>query len=63
VLFDEKELLQYKVGALMYAPALNASIGENLCAGALAGLDSLAFCLEDAVMDQGVEAAEEQLSL
>lgn len=56
-----KGLMSYKVGALMYAPALNLSVGEKVCAGAFPGLDSLAFCLEDAVADSGVKEAEAQL--
>ncbi|MDR0272056.1 MAG: HpcH/HpaI aldolase/citrate lyase family protein [Clostridiales bacterium] len=58
---SEIELLPYRVGALMYVPALNTEIGEKLCNGTLPKLDSLAFCIEDSVTDFGVEAAETQL--
>jgi citrate lyase beta subunit len=44
----------------MYVPALNVGVGEKICAGAFPELDSLAFCLEDAVTDKGVKAAEAQ---
>jgi citrate lyase beta subunit len=55
------KLLPYRVGALMYVPALNAGIGEKICAGAYPELDSLAFCLEDALTDSRVGEAETQL--
>jgi len=58
---NEKELLPYKVGALMYVPALNTGIGEKVCTGAFPDLDSLSFCLEDAIIEDGVKAAEAQL--
>ena len=45
----------------MYVPALNTGVGEKVCAGAFPDLNSLAFCLEDAVAESGVKKAEEQL--
>ena len=58
----KKTILQYKVGALMYVPALSKRIGERICTGSYPGLDSLALCMEDAVTDCGVNDAETQLS-
>ena len=58
---DEKELMPYKVGALMYVPALNGGVGEKVCKGEFDGLDSLALCLEDSVTDAGVREAEARL--
>lgn len=58
---NKNELLPYKVGALMYVPALNKGIGKKICAGAIPDLNSLAFCLEDAITEDGVEEAENQL--
>jgi citrate lyase beta subunit len=58
----EREQLAYRVGALMYAPALNSGVGEKICGGAFPLLDSLALCLEDAVTAEGVREAEAQLS-
>ena len=58
---DERKLLPYRVGALMYVPALNAGVGEKVCEGAFPDLDSLALCLEDAVRTDGVKEAEAQL--
>jgi citrate lyase beta subunit len=57
----EKELLQYKVGALMYTPALNTKIGEKIVNRFFPELDSLCLCLEDAITDNGVRNAEDQL--
>ncbi|MDR0558446.1 MAG: HpcH/HpaI aldolase/citrate lyase family protein [Treponema sp.] len=57
----DKSYLQYKVGALMYTPALNANVGKKVCGGEFPELDSLALCLEDAVSECGVKNAERQL--
>jgi len=58
---NEDTLLPYKVGALMYVPALNVGVGARVCSGAFPELQSLAFCLEDAVAESGVKEAEAQL--
>ena len=58
----DKGLLQYKVGALMYVPALNAGIGEKIRAGSFPDVDSIAFCLEDSLNEQGVKEGEGQLA-
>jgi citrate lyase beta subunit len=57
----ERERLQYKVGALMYTPALNTKIGEKIVNRVFPELDSLCLCLEDAVTANGVRDAEDQL--
>ena len=57
----EKELLSYKVGALMYTPALNTSIGEKIINRVFPELDSLCLCLEDSITAGGVKEAETQL--
>jgi citrate lyase beta subunit len=57
----EMETMRYKVGALMYTPALNANIGEKIVRGAFPELDSLCLCLEDTVTEKSVRGAEEQL--
>lgn len=59
---DEREIIKYRVGALMYVPALTAGIGEKLCAHGFPGLNALAFCLEDAVAEAGLLQAERQLA-
>lgn len=53
--------LPYRVGALMYVPALRGGVGEKLCEGAYTDLNSIAFCLEDAITEAAVPAAEAQL--
>jgi len=58
---DINDLLPYKVGALMYVPALNCKVIEKLSSGAFSGLNSLAFCLEDSLVEGGVNGAEAQL--
>lgn len=58
---DSKLFLPYRVGALMYVPALNSGVAEKICSGAFSGLSSLAFCLEDSIADGGVRDAEIQL--
>ena len=58
---DENELMPYRVGALMYVPALNGGVGEKVCKGEFDGLDSLALCLEDSVTDAGIKEAETRL--
>jgi citrate lyase beta subunit len=60
VLFTAEELLPYRVGALLYVPALQENTAGKICAGAFPCLNSVALCLEDAITEQGVERAEEQ---
>ena len=58
----ENDLRPYRVGALMYVPALDLGVGKKICANAFPELDSLAFCLEDAVAENGVKKAESRLA-
>ena len=51
--------LPYRVGALMYTPALNAGIADKI--DKIAGLSSIVLCLEDSIQDSGVKEAEKQL--
>ncbi len=57
----KREYLKYKVGTLMYVPALNSSVQYKLCRGDFSNLNSLAFCLEDTINDNSVTKAEIQL--
>ena len=61
MLFTAEELLPYRVGALLYTPAVQDNIAEKICDNAIPSLDSVALCLEDAITEQGVRRAEEQL--
>lgn len=57
-----KELLQYAIGALLYAPADHNTIGEGICNCRYPDLKNIVFCLEDSILDKHVEKAEEALS-
>ncbi len=59
-MFD-KEVLQYKVGGLLYMPAFQKNIVEKISQNKLPHLNSAAFCLEDSISDDSLEAAEKSL--
>ena len=54
-------LLPYKVGGLLYTPALNSRISEKIKAKAIEGLTSVALCLEDSIEDESLSKAEREL--
>ncbi|MDR0644028.1 MAG: HpcH/HpaI aldolase/citrate lyase family protein [Treponema sp.] len=54
-----KEELEYRVGTLLYMPALYANIVEKIRTGRFWSVDSLAFCLEDSIQDSSLDKAEE----
>lgn len=56
-----KDNLEYRVGALLYSPAIHPSIAKSIVAGSIPGLSAVAFCVEDAIQDNIVEAAEQTL--
>ncbi|MGN0688443.1 MAG: HpcH/HpaI aldolase/citrate lyase family protein [Oscillospiraceae bacterium] len=60
-LFSED--LAYRVGGLLYAPAINTGIADKLAQGAFDCLTSIAFCLEDSILDCALELAENNLIL
>lgn len=53
--------LPYRVGGLLYTPALNDGIAEKIVRHAIKGLTSLALCLEDSISDDSLDKAEQQL--
>ncbi len=53
--------IYYGVGPLMYTPAYNETIAQNLINGKFGSDFSLSFCLEDTVNDKFVKEAENQL--
>ena len=61
MIFTDESLLPYKVGGLLYTPAINTEIAEKIKNEAFPCLTSLALCLEDAVRDNAVEQAENAL--
>ncbi|TVY03270.1 HpcH/HpaI aldolase/citrate lyase family protein [Cohnella terricola] len=58
---DDKELLAYAVGAALYMPATRPAIAENIMNRKIKGLVSLVIDLEDAVADNQVHLAEQNL--
>lgn len=57
----DKNRLQYMVGGLLYMPAFQDNIVDKIEEGKIAGLTSVAFCLEDAIRDDAMEEAEGKL--
>lgn len=57
----DKEILQYKVGGLLYMPAFQKNFVQNLSQDKLPQLTSVAFCLEDSISDDSVDEAEKSL--
>ena len=55
--------LKYKVGALLYSPALNRKVADSIIAEKFNRPYSLALCLEDTIADDSVEFAEKQLGV
>lgn len=58
---DDRRQLAYAVGGLLYMPALNRQSASKLVSGGLKDVTSVAFCLEDSVADEALEAAEREL--
>lgn len=57
-----KEVLQYAIGALLYAPADHKTIGVGICEGKYPNLKNIVFCLEDTILDKNLENAEKSLA-
>lgn len=53
----DKEELAYRVGGLLYFPAVRTGIAEKIAHREFLGLTSLAFDLEDAVADDAIKEA------
>lgn len=58
---EDREILQYRVGGLLYMPAYQDNIVEKLRAGREPYLTAICFCLEDAINDTAVADAERAL--
>lgn len=58
---ETDKLLPYRVGGLLYTPALNQSVAEKIVSGLYGERISIAFCLEDSVDDFALKEAERQL--
>ena len=59
----DKEVLQYKVGGLLYMPAFQKNIVQKISQNKLPHLTSAAFCLEDSIRDDSVDEAEAALKI
>lgn len=55
--------LKYKVGALLYSPALNRKVADSIITEKFNCPYSLALCLEDTIANDNVEFAEKQLGI
>ena len=53
--------LPYRIGGLLYMPALQENIAGKILAEKIPCLTAVAFCLEDAICDDAVTFAEEKL--
>lgn len=57
----EREILAHAVGALLYMPATQLHFVEDIVSGKHIGMVSMVLCLEDAIGDHQVEAAEKHV--
>lgn len=55
------EYLPYMLGGLLYTPAVNSSIADKILNDSYECLASVAFCLEDAILESALEKAEKTL--
>lgn len=60
---SSREQIAYSLGALLYMPATRADITTLITAKKFPFLRTIAICLEDAIADQDVKAAEQLLLL
>ncbi|MEH3052533.1 MAG: HpcH/HpaI aldolase/citrate lyase family protein, partial [Patulibacter minatonensis] len=51
------------MGAVLYTPASRTGVADRFVGGGWRGLTAMAFCLEDAIADADLGAAEEQTRL
>ena len=58
-----KEILQYAIGGLLYMPATNTHIVESISKHKFPCLQSICLCLEDAIGDDSIEAAQNCLKI
>ncbi len=55
------QTLPYSLGGLLYTPAVNETMADKIIAKEYQCLTSVAFCLEDAILDNATEQAERTL--
>lgn len=61
MLNDERSFLPYRVGGLLYTPAINGGMAEKIEKHEYPCLTSVAFCLEDSIRDEALEQAQCEL--
>lgn len=59
--FSKSDFLPYKLAGLLYAPAINIGVAEKIVDNKYSCLNSMAFCLEDSIMDDSLHQAESSL--
>ena len=57
----DKEILQYKVGGLLYMPAFQKNIVQKISENQMPHLTAAAFCLEDSIRDGALSSTERTL--
>ncbi|WP_395110716.1 HpcH/HpaI aldolase/citrate lyase family protein [Actinomadura sp. SCN-SB] len=57
----DPEVLAVALGATLYSPATRPALAEDVVKAARRGVTSMVLCLEDAIADEDVEAAEANL--
>lgn len=60
-LLNSDELLPYRVGGLLYAPALMEKAADKIIEKTYPYMNAAALCLEDSICDEALEQAEHQL--
>lgn len=60
-MWKSDELLPYRLGGLLYTPALNSGIAKKIRERAYPQLTALVFCLEDSIQDAALPQAEQTL--
>lgn len=60
-IISEIDILAYKIGGLLYTPALNTKIADKIIHKKYDCLTSIAFCLEDSIKDKALPMAEIEL--
>ena len=58
---SEKNIISHALGALLYSPAIKSGLAEDIINKKYPGLKSIAICLEDAIGDKKIEAAEKSV--
>lgn len=58
---EDNGLLPYKLGGLLYAPAIYSGAAKKIISGEIPCLTSASLCLEDAIRDEALPEAERQL--